>query len=110
MNLGIGHPEGGDPPLWIDATEFAEVVYRSNDVLVVSVATDLAEDSLLTGALMDVIATADQCDMAESAIATLASELDLELETGDGFARGERHLTIAPRPAAAPEPAPSVRP
>lgn len=87
-----------NPPAWIDATEFAEVVYRSNDVLVVSVATDLAEDSLLAGALMDVIATANECDSAEWAIATLASELDLDCQLGTG--RGERHVTILPSVAA----------
>jgi hypothetical protein len=97
MNLGFGHPEGVAPPLWIDTTEFAEVVYRSNDVLVISVATDLADDSLLVGALMDVIATADACDSAESAIETLASGLDLDVMSG--YTHHERHLTIAPRPA-----------
>jgi hypothetical protein len=108
MNLGFGHPEVGDPPLWIDATEFAEVVFRSNDVLVVSVATDLAEDALLAGALMDVIATADQCETAESAIETLATELDFDVRTGQSH--GEHHVTIAPRSAAAPDPAPSAFP
>jgi hypothetical protein len=82
-------------PAWIDATEFAEVVYRGDDVLVVSIAADLVEDSLLAGALMDVIATADACDSAESAIATLASDLDLDVRSG--HAQHERHLTIAPR-------------
>jgi hypothetical protein len=101
MDVATGRPSSQA------ATEFAEVVYRTNDVLVVSVAADLAEDSLLAGALMDVIATADQCDVAESAISLLASELDLELQTGDGFARGERHLTIVPpAPAAVRQPAP----
>ena len=83
-----------NPSPWIDATEFAEVVYRSNDVLVVSVAADLAEDSLLAGALMDVIATADACDTAKSAIATLASDLDLDCRLGTGG--GEHHVTILP--------------
>jgi hypothetical protein len=96
MNLGFGHPEGVAPPLWIDATEFAEVVYGSDDVLVISVATDLAEDSVLAGALMDVIATANECDSAESAIANLASELDLDVMSG--HTHHELHLTIAPRP------------
>lgn len=94
MNVGFGHPEGVAPPLWIDATEFAEVVYRSNDVLVISVATDLAEDSLLAGALMDVIATANECDSAEAAIATLASDLDLDVRSGR--TQGEHHVTIVP--------------
>jgi hypothetical protein len=83
-----------NPPAGLEATEFAEVVYRTDDVLVVSVAADLAEDSLLTGALMDVIATADQCDTAELAIANLASDLDLEVQLGAGH--GERHVTILP--------------
>ena len=83
-----------NPPTGIDATEFAEVVYRTDDVLVVSVAPDLAEDSLLTGALMDVIATADECESAESAIATIASELELDVRTGRSH--GERHVTILP--------------
>jgi hypothetical protein len=107
MNLGFGHPEGVGPPVWIEATEFAEVVYRSNDVLVISVATDLAEDLLLAGALMDVIAAADECDSAESAIATLASELDLDVRSG--HTHGEHHLTILPSAPAAAEAGAAVR-
>ena len=93
-----GHRNGHEPPAWIDATEFAEVLYESNEVLVVSVANDLAEDELLAGALMDVIATCEQCEAAESAIATLAGALDLDIRSGRG--RGERHLTIVPAPPA----------
>jgi hypothetical protein len=80
--------------LGIDGTEFAEVVYQTNDVLVVSVAPDLVEDSLLTNSLIDVIATAQQSDTAESAIAVIAAGLDLEVQTAAGLVRGERHLTI----------------
>ena len=83
---------------WVgDATEFAEVVYRADDVLVVSVAEDLAEDSLLTNALMDLIATCEECDAAEAAIKALVADLDLALRSGEGRVRGERHLTISPR-------------
>ncbi len=82
---------------WVDATEFARVVYRADDVLVVSVAEDLAEDTLLTNALMDVIATCEECAAAEAAIKALVAGLDLDFRSGDGPARGERHLTIAPR-------------
>jgi hypothetical protein len=116
MNLGFGredgrengHRNGHEQAAWVDATEFAEVVYESHDVLVVSVAADLAEDELLTGALMDVIATSEGCGAAESAIANLAGALDLDVRTGHG--RGERHLTIipgAPTEAAAPSEAPA---
>jgi len=83
---------------WVDAKEFAQVVYRADDVLVVSVAEDLAEDSVLTNALMDVIATCAECDAAEAAIKALVAGLDLDLRSGHGRSRGERHLTIAPRP------------
>lgn len=97
MNLGFGRSEGSDPPAWIDATEFAEVVYRTDDVLFVSVAADLAEDSLLANALMDVLATSERCDTAESAIVVLAAELHLDVRSGNGRGRGDRHLTIGRR-------------
>lgn len=97
-----------NPPTVLHATHFAEVLYRTDDVLVVSVASDLAEDSALTGALMDVIATADACAKAESAIARLASALNLDVRSG--HSRRERHVTIAARPATAAQPAPSVLP
>jgi hypothetical protein len=99
MDLAFGHSNGHDAAAWIEATEFAEVVYRSREVLVVSVATDLTEDELLTGALIDLIATCERCEAAESAIATLAAELDLDVQTG--HSHGERHLVIAPRAAVA---------
>jgi hypothetical protein len=116
MNLGSGreegrengHRNGHEPTVWVDATEFAEVVYESDEVLVVSVANGLAEDELLTGALMDVIATSEECDTAESAIADLAGALDLDVRTGHG--RGERHLTIMlgePAEETAPSEAPA---
>ena len=95
MNLAIGRSHSGETPAWIDATEFAEVVYRTDGVLIVSVAVSLAEDTRLTGALMDVIATSERYDVAESAISALAGDLDLDVRLGRG--RGERHLTIAPR-------------
>lgn len=105
MNLPIGrwngpngHENGHEAPAWIDATEFAEVVYKTDDVLVVSVATDLAEDALLAGALMDVIATSERYETAEAAIATIALDLDLDVRSGRGRAHGERHLTIVPAP------------
>jgi hypothetical protein len=98
-----GHHNGHERTAWVDATEFAEVVYESDEVLVVSVAADLAEDELLTGALMDVIATSEECDTAESAIANLAGALDLDIRTGHG--RGERHLTIIPGAEQAARPA-----
>lgn len=83
---------------WVgDATEFAEVVYRADDVLVVSVSDDLTEDTLLTNALMDAIATCEECDAAEAAIKALVADLDLDLRRGPGRLRGERHLTISPR-------------
>jgi hypothetical protein len=102
MSLGLGRSNGHDnglrnghePTVWVDATEFAEVVYESDEVLVVSVATDLAEDELLSGALMDVIATSGECDTAEAAIANLAEALDLGVRTGR--ANGEHYLTIMP--------------
>jgi hypothetical protein len=102
MNLGFGrsnghdngHRDGPEPTVWVDATEFAEVVYESDEVLVVSVATDLAEDELLSGALMDVIATSEECDTAEAAIENLAGALDLGVRTGHGH--GERYVTIMP--------------
>lgn len=87
----------------IDGAEFAEVVYQTADVLVVSVAPDLVDDSLLTNSLMDVIATAEQRDAAESAIAVIAAGLDLEVQTGAGYVRGERHLTIVPAVSQADE-------
>ena len=90
----IAPRNGHEPTAWIDATEFAEVVYESDEVLVVSVAADLAEDELLAGALMDVIAISEECDTAESAIANLAGSLDLDVRTGQG--PSERHLTIIP--------------
>ncbi len=80
--------------LGIDGTEFAEVVYRTDDVLVVSVAPELVEDLLLSNALMDVIATSDRCDTAESAIVVIAAGLDLEVQVGEGRVPGARHLTI----------------
>lgn len=95
MNLAFGRSNGHEEVVWTTATEFAEVVYETDEVLVVSVAADLAGDELLTGALMDVIATSDRCDTAESAITTLATELKLEVRTGES--RGEHHLTIASR-------------
>lgn len=98
-----GHRNGHEPTAWVDATEFAEVVYESDEVLVVSVAADLAEHEVLTGALMDVIATAEECDTAESAIANLAGSLDLDVRTGQS--RGERHLTIIPGAAQVATPA-----
>jgi hypothetical protein len=104
MNLAIGrwngHQNGHEPATWIDATEFAEVVYETSEVLVVSVAADLAEDALLAGALIDVIATCERCEAAEAAIATIAADLDLDLRAGHGRVRGERLLTIVPAPTA----------
>ena len=98
MNLPIGLWTGqnGHEAAWIDATEFAEVVYETDDVLVVSVAADLAEDTVLAGALIDAIATCERCEVAEAAIATIAEELHLGIRSGRGRAHGERHLTIVP--------------
>jgi hypothetical protein len=104
MNVPIGrwngHENGHEPPAWIDATEFAEVVYETDEVLVISVAGDLAEDALLAGALIDVMATCERCEAAEAAIATIAADLDLDLRAGNGRVRGERLLTIVPAPTA----------
>ncbi len=52
MNLDFGRSNGHEEAASFAATEFAEVVYETDEVLVVSVAADLAEDALLTGALM----------------------------------------------------------
>jgi hypothetical protein len=108
MNLPFGGSNGHKAPAGIDATEFAEVVYRTDDVLVVSVAADLAENTLLNGALMDVIATSERSEVAESAIAALAVELHLDVRTGHGRGRGrgERHLTIVPARSAEAVPTP----
>ena len=96
MNLSF-RPLASVPRAWTDATDFAEVVYQADDILVVSVAEDLAEDSLLANALIDVIATCEECEAAEAAIKALVADLDLDLRSGHGRVRGERHLTISPR-------------
>ncbi|HEY7589816.1 MAG TPA: hypothetical protein VH723_02415 [Candidatus Limnocylindrales bacterium] len=95
MHLPIGRWNGPPAPLPPEAVDFAEVVYEDDAILVVTVATDLADDDRLTAALIDAIATSPRSAEAELAIGTIAAVFELELRAGRR--RHERTLVLTPR-------------